>query len=212
MPDGESWRRKKQVKSLVKNIPKSITSTELALLTVRRYEGDVCLVETSQDLGRVRREFEGESVVGVDTETQPAFRVGQVYLPSLVQVATSRFVYLFPLKRLDCTEVLTELLENAAITKAGIGLAHDFVKLKMHFPFKEQSILDLAAVAQKHGMEQTGVRNLAALFLGIRISKGQKTSNWGRAQLTQNQILYAATDAWVCRELYLCFQKRELLA
>jgi ribonuclease D len=184
---------------------------KLAQLTVRRYEGSVCLVVTSHDLDRARHEFRREHVVGLDTETQPAFRKGEAYLPSLVQVATSRAVYLFPLKRLDFAEALTELLENPAIAKAGIGLGHDFTKLKMRFPFEEKNVVDLSAVARRHGMEQTGVRNLAALFLGFRITKGQKTSNWGRAELTQNQILYAATDAWVCRELYLCFQKQGLI-
>lgn len=188
-----------------------IDKAELAQLAVRRYEGPLCLVETLHDLDRARREFRREHVVGLDTETQPKFRVGQAHLPSLVQVASAHAVYLFPLKRLDCADALTELLENPAIAKAGIGLGHDFAQLKKHFPFEEQNVVDLSAVAKGHGMEQTSVRNLAALFLGFRVTKGQKTSNWGRRELTQNQIIYAATDAWVCRELYLCFQKRGFL-
>lgn len=187
------------------------TKDEIAQLAVRRYEGSVCLVATSHDLDRARQELRREQVVGLDTETRPAFRKGEAHLPSLVQVATSHAVYLFLLKRLDFAEALTELLENSAIVKAGIGLGHDFTKLKMRFPFEEKNVVDLSAIARRHGMEQTGVRNLAALFLGFRIAKGQKTSNWGRAELTQNQILYAATDAWVCRELYLCFQKQGLI-
>ncbi|EKD42224.1 MAG: hypothetical protein ACD_73C00257G0002 [uncultured bacterium] len=194
----------------MKNIPTSITSAEIAQLAICRYEGAVYFVKNTQDLERAQLELQNEPIVGVDTETQPAFRAGQFHLPSLVQIATSRCVYLFPLKRLDCSKVLAELLGNSAIIKAGIGLSHDFLQLRLHFPFQEKNVVDLASVARKNGMEQTGVRNLAALFLGIRISKGQKTSNWGRTELTQNQIIYAATDAWVCRELYLCFQKREL--
>ena len=124
---------------LLKIIPKTITRAELAQLAVRRYEGPVCLVATSHDFGRALHEFRGEHVVGLDTETQPTFRKGQVHLPSLVQVATSRAVYLFPLKRLDCADTLTELLENPAIAKAGIGLGHDFAKLKMCFPFEEKN-------------------------------------------------------------------------
>lgn len=198
-------------KTMTPKITPKITKDELARLAVRRYEGSVCLVASSHDLDRARHEFRREQVVGLDTETPPAFRKGEAHLPSLVQVATSRAVYLFPLKRLDSADVLTELLENRAIAKAGIGLGHDFTKLKMRFPFEEKNVADLSAAARRHGMEQTGVRNLAALFLGFRITKGQKTSNWGRAELTQNQILYAATDAWVCRELYLCFQKQGLI-
>jgi ribonuclease D len=56
------------------------------------------------------------------------------------------------------------------------------------------------------------LRNLAALFLGWRIAKGAKTTNWSTPQLSPSQIGYAATDAWVSRELYLCFQRLGLTA
>ena len=66
---------------------------------------------------------------------------------------------------------------------------------------------DLGTIVQRHGLKQSGVRNLAGLFLGFRIPKGTKTSNWARSTLTEQQIVYAATDAWACRELYLRFEK-----
>jgi ribonuclease D len=93
------------------------------------------------------------------------------------------------------------------IVKAGVGLADDLKALKKLIEFTEKSVVDLGALAQRVGLKQTGVRSLAALFLGIRIPKGTKTSNWARATLTPQQIAYAATDAWVCRELYLTFEK-----
>jgi len=55
------------------------------------------------------------------------------------------------------------------------------------------------------------VRNLAGMFLGSRIPKGTKTSNWAARELTPAQIAYAATDAWACRELYLRFASLGLL-
>jgi ribonuclease D len=66
-------------------------------------------------------------------------------------------------------------------------------------------------MARRHGLERSGVRALAALFLGIRIPKGNKTSNWAARRLAPAQIAYAATDAWVCRELYLKFETLRLL-
>ena len=83
--------------------------------------------------------------------------------------------------------------------------------LKKVVEFAEKSVLDLGAVATRHGLKQTGVRNLAGLFLGFRIPKGTKTSNWARAQLTPQQIAYAATDAWACRELYQRFRSLGLV-
>jgi ribonuclease D len=35
-----------------------------------------------------------------------------------------------------------------------------------------------------------------------RISKAAQVSNWERDELSEKQILYAATDAWISRELY----------
>lgn len=189
----------------------TISRDELAQLTVRRYEGPVCVVATPDDLDRVRHELRRERVVGLDVETRPSFRKGEVHRPSLVQVAASHGVTLFPLRRLDCAGVLTELFENASLAKAGIGLGQDFTKLRMIFPFQEQNVVDLSMVAKRHGVTQPSVRNLAGLFLGFRITKGQSTSNWGRATLTEKQIAYAATDAWVCRELYRCFEKQGFL-
>ena len=40
-------------------------------------------------------------------------------------------------------------------------------------------------------------------MLGVRISKAQRLSNWEAKQLTPAQQLYAATDAWIGREIYL---------
>ena len=72
-------------------------------------------------------------------------------------------------------------------------------------------MLDAGAVVKRHGVEQTGLRNLAGIFLGFRIPKGKRTSNWAARHLTEAQVTYAATDAWACRELYLCYRGLGLL-
>jgi ribonuclease D len=204
---GGLQRLRVQTQSRLNGIPHTITRDELVQLAVRRYDGPVCLVATTHDLERALHDIRCEHVVGLDTETQPAFRKGQSHLPSLVQIATARAVYLFQLKRLEFSGALAGMLGNPAIIKAGIGLADDLLNLKKVFPFQEKNVVDLGAVVRRHGVKQSGVRNLAGLFLGFRITKGRRTSNWGRPDLSRSQIIYAATDAWVCRELYLRFQK-----
>ena len=187
-----------------------ITREAINELAVRRYEGEVRLVATAGDLECAAADFAVERVVGFDTETRPAFRVGQHYAPTLVQVATARAVYLFQLAQLDCSAALAALLGSATV-KAGIGLADDLRQLRPLFDFTPAAIVDLGSVARRHGLERSGVRALAALFLGIRIPKGNKTSNWAARRLSPPQIAYAATDAWVCRELYLKFEELQLL-
>ena len=192
-------------------IPRTISSEELAALPVRRYEGPVVQVETHRDLEDAARDIVQESVVGMDTETRPAFRVGESYPPCLAQVATARAVYLFPLQRMDCSGVLAGMLGDPRVTKIGIGLAEDLRHLKEVFEFEQASVLDAGAVVKPHGVEQTGLRNLAGIFLGFRIPKGKRTSNWAARRLTAAQVTYAATDAWACRELYLCYRGLGLL-
>lgn len=160
------------------------------------------------DLARFRQEVVAESVLGFDTETRPAFRPGERYLPSLAQVATSRAVWIFPLQRLDCSGALSAVLDNAAIVKAGVSMANDLRALKELFAFEEKNAIDVGKLARRQGIKQTGVRNLAGLLLGFRIPKGGATSNWAAARLTPQQLCYAATDAWACRELFLALEGR----
>jgi ribonuclease D len=106
--------------------------------------------------------------------------------------------------------VLKGLLESHA-AKAGVGLADDVRQLQKLFAFTPQALADLGAAARRHDIERSSVRALAALFLGFRIPKGTKTSNWAAPRLSPQQIAYAATDAWACRELYLKFEALKLL-
>lgn len=184
----------------------------MAELPIRRYEGKVRLITTVPDLEQARADIRKETVVGLDTETRPSFRKGETYLPCLVQAATARAVYLFQLSRVDVFPVINELLAEARIVKAGVGLAHDVRQLKLVFPFDVNNVVDLGVVARRRGLGQTGVRNLAGMFLGFRIPKGNRTSNWAAPQLNPAQIAYAATDAWACRELYLKFESLGLLS
>ena len=197
--------------TLQNGIARTISREDMANLPVRQYDGAVCLVTTPHDLARALADIRQEGVVGLDTETRPAFRKGESHLPCLVQVATADTVYLFQLRWPDVFPVLAELLAHQRIVKAGIGLAYDLHSLKQVFPFTAENVLDLGIVARRCGLEQTGLRNLAGILLGFRIPKGARTTNWAAAQLSPKQITYAATDAWACRELFLRFQSLGLL-
>jgi len=191
---------------------RTISSEEIARLPIRRYEGEVCVVASAEELERALADIRQEHVVGFDTETRPAFRKGEDYLPCLVQVATARRVYLLQLQRLDFSQAIAELLGNPHIVKAGVALADDLGQLQRLFPLEPVSVVDLGRVAKHHGSRQTGLRNLTALFLGSRIPKGARTTNWATPRLSAAQIGYAATDAWAGRELYLCFQRLGVVA
>jgi ribonuclease D len=190
---------------------RGISREEMIALPIRRYEGPVHVIAGPADVHSAMQDILRETVVGFDTETRPAFRPGERYLPSLVQLATANAVYLLQVQQQDLSGAVREILSSEKIVKAGVSVSDDMINLKKLFPFDERSVLDLGKVAERHGLRQTGVRNLAGMFLGARIPKGTKTTNWAARRLTPQQIAYAATDAWVCRELYLCFKAREMV-
>ena len=90
-------------------------------------------------------------------------------------------------------------------------MTDDVRALKKLFAFDERAMLDLGKAARRHGLKQTGLRNLAAIFLGARIPKGASTTNWAARRLTPAQLVYAATDAWTCRELYMRFEQLDIV-
>ena len=63
--------------------------------------------------------------------------------------------------------------------------------------------VEIADLTAKLKYENRGLRALAALLLKGRISKAAQVTNWARESLDARQIRYAATDAWISREIYL---------
>ena len=190
---------------------KRISREEMNQLPIRRYEGSVYVVARHPDLQRAMQDVLQESVVGFDTETRPAFSPGESYPPSLVQFATASAVYLLQVQQRDLLGAMAEVLSSEKVIKVGVSVTDDIRNLRKLFDFEERSVVDLGKVAKRHGLKQTGVRNLAGIFLGARIPKGAKTTNWAMRRLTPQQIAYAATDAWACRELYLRFKELQMV-
>jgi ribonuclease D len=193
--------------SLPPELLRNVSREEINALPIRRYEGEVRVLASPQDLGTAMADLLQETLVGFDTETRPSFRVGESYPPSLAQFATARAVYLFQVGDREVAAAAARVLAEERVVKVGVSVADDLKALKKVVEFAEKSVRDLGTMAKRHGLKQSGVRNLAGLFLGFRIPKGTKTSNWSRPKLSEQQVAYAATDAWACRELYLRFRE-----
>ncbi len=183
---------------------------EINSLPIFRYDGPVEVVSTPAAAASAVERLSREAQLGFDTETRPAFRKGQVYLPALVQLAAADRVYLFQLKQMGGLGPLAGLLASQAVLKAGIAVDRDLKDLQKLEAFVPDGFVDLGSAAKAAGLAKSGLRPLAAMFLGVRVSKGEQCSNWSRADLTPKQIVYAATDAWIGLQLLLEFRRREL--
>lgn len=185
------------------SIQEKITKEEINALPIRAYEGPIELIRSDDQMAAALRELHRADLLGFDTETKPTFKRGQNHPAALLQLGTADRVFLFQLLQLENIQPLWDLLANPAILKAGVAIADDIKKLQERQPFKPAGFVEIADLTQGLGILNTGLRSLAGLLLNFRISKRAQVSNWALDQLSESQIQYAATDAWVSRELYL---------
>ncbi len=157
-------------------------------------------------------ELTTHAVVGFDTETKPVFKRGVHHDVSLVQLAVPGKAFLIRLNHIGFTDVLSAFFADERIKKVGISIKDDLRHLaqlakKHHVRFESVNTLDLNDTAKQLNVPHMGVKKLTGIFLDFRVSKGQQTSNWENPKLTEKQQRYAATDAWVCLEIYQQLEK-----
>lgn len=165
------------------------------------------MIRRPEQVERMVRLLEKETILGFDTETRPTFRVGQSYPPAVLQLVGEHAAYIFQLRHCRLAPALLRLLANPQIIKAGVALDRDVKELNALASFTPAGFVDVGELARQAGCMHQGLRGLATLLLGFRISKKAQTSNWAKETLTRAQIEYAATDAWVGRELYQKLQR-----
>jgi len=175
----------------------TIDKEEINLLPPMDFDGEIVEIVTPEGAKRAVEILQKEKVLGFDTETRPSFTKGESYTPSLLQLGTRDSAFLFRLKFFKFPEELISLLENPEVLKVGIGIKDDLVGLGKIAKMKPAGFVDLADEMKKKGMTSASLRSLTAIFLGKRLFKKAKTTNWERRELTDAQIKYAAIDAVV---------------
>lgn len=182
---------------------RKLTKEEINALPLYAYTGPIEIVRNKKQWDKILPELYKNEVVGFDTETKPSFNKGQVNPPALIQLATDRKVFLIQLRRFPFNNDIAKVLSDPSILKVGVGIDYDMAGLNRIYAFEAQGIVDLAQLSYDHNFQSHSLRSLAATLFGWRISKSSQCSNWDVSNLSQKQIVYAATDAWVSREIYL---------
>ena len=178
------------------------TKTEIALLEpfVGLPLECIHVPASREEFASATAEIKAAGIVGFDTESKPTFVTGDVSEgPHVVQFALHNKAYLFQLHQADGHSFLIELLQSEQIVKAGFDLKSDsaqiFAKLGVH----PGGVVDLNKVFSMDGYHKhMGVRAAVAIVFNQRFRKSRKvtTSNWSQQQLTPQQLLYAANDAY----------------
>lgn len=193
------------------NLVQKLSRDEINELELKSYDGPIEVVRTQAHMLEAVRELKKETLLGFDTETRPAFKKGVSYPTSLLQLAGDNTVYIFQLQFLDDFSKLFSILANKKIIKAGVSIADDVKELQQLAPFNAAGFVDLGKCARDRDMMHHGLRGLAALLLGFRITKSGQRYNWSRPRLNNYAIKYAATDAWIGRKLYLIMKEHGCL-
>lgn len=180
----------------------SITKAEINELPLFRFEGPIHVVDNDASARQAIKKLKKEKVLGFDTESRPAFKKGDRFLPSLVQFATREEAYLFQISKFEGIDGLAALFEKKKPLKVGVALHDDIRRLKEIAPFEDKGFFEIAELTRQLDITNTGLRSLAGILLGHRISKSAQVSNWAKSKLTASQLVYAATDAWVSLLLY----------
>ena len=190
---------------------KKLSKNEINSLPQIKFNGDVEVLSSNDNVQAAVNYLMNYDLIGFDTETKPTFVKGPLNPPSIIQLACIDKVYIFQLDNESLYKKLFPILSNENITKCGVSVDRDLIELMYLSPFDPLSFVDLGNIARDNDVPHHGLRGLVAMFLKHRISKGAQISDWSKTVLSQSQITYAATDAWISLKLFEAFEQNDLL-
>ena len=183
----------------------TISKEELELLPQASFDGEIGVIDKKgEEYDKAIAYLSSQRIIGFDTETKPIFQTKvKRNSVALLQLAGKDRAYIFRLHHLGLTEDLCKILSSNRIIKVGVAVHDDIRGLQHHCKFVPKGFVDLQVVGINWGIKEKSVRKMAAIILGVKVSKSQQLSNWETDELSHAQVLYAATDAWICQRMYL---------
>lgn len=183
----------------------SILPEEIEKLPSGAFPGEIHIIEKpGLEYAKAIAYLMSQKVIGFDTETRPVFAANMPHHDvALLQLSGPDKAYLFRVNKLGMRKLMCSILSNPDIIKVGAAVHDDVRGLQHYRRFEARNFVDLQKIASEWGVRDKSVKKMSAIILGCRISKTQQLSNWEAEDLSRSQQLYAATDAWICREMYL---------
>ena len=194
---------------MMKTIYNKFDKAKIAALPRVLFKGRIVVVLTERDADKAVRYLLSQPILGVDTETRPSFKKGQMHQVALLQVSSYDVCFLFRLNQLGLSPSVKRLLEDKQVPKIGLSLRDDLLSLHKLGDFNAGYFIDLQDHMREIGVEDLSLQKLYANFFAQKISKREQLTNWEADILQDKQKLYAATDAWSCIMLYEELQRLE---
>lgn len=145
--------------------------------------------------------------VGLDLEWEIGLRVSRT---AVMQLATATDIFVIQLSKMaTLPSCLVEMLQDPRIHKVGVAIQQDLCKLQRDFGVQSVGGIELSRVASALDPERwqrrrtlISLRELCMTYLERDLDKrSARISAWSRVPLTQTQLVYAASDAYVSLEL-----------
>lgn len=206
---------------------------ESVSLTEIQYSIDstkIRMIYTKEHCYRMISELIRCPILGFDCE----WKFGESEI-DLIQLACKKHVYLIDVKTLkpllapdDWKTLGKKVFRNEEILKLGFSQSSDIAMIRRSIPElsityeKSTSYMDLQKLWRylqeipgfklpypdaSCGRAKQDLRQLTSLCLGQPLDKNQQFSNWAKRPLTQEQILYAASDAYCLIEIFDVMKK-----
>ncbi len=189
------------------NLIKKITKEEISQLPLKAFEGEIIVITDKEAAKKCALKLLNEKLLGFDTEAKPSFKKGEINNVCMIQLSTDTKAYIFRVHLFEIPDELIQIFESQDIIKAGAAIRDDIKDLQKLRSFIPKSFVEIQDSAKAIGSQNFGLKSMAALFLNFRISKSAKLTNWENTHLTTQQLIYAATDAWVGLKLHQAISK-----
>lgn len=179
-----------------------MSDEEVKQLPKAGFTGEIEIIEDYHEQNRVASFLSDYRVIGFDTESRASFKKGVVNKVSLVQLSAGGKAFLIRVNKVKLSAGILKIMESAEHIKVGVALAEDVREILGLGKFSPAGFFDLQRVMSDFSIGELSLKKMSAIVLGIQVSKAQRLSNWEASKLTEAQMVYAATDAWVCEEIF----------
>nr|XP_020166242.2 Werner Syndrome-like exonuclease [Aegilops tauschii subsp. strangulata] len=148
-------------------------------------------------------------LVGLDVEWRPSY--SRVQNPAaLLQLCIDQRCLIFQLLHADyIPDALSVFLMDNQFGFVGVGVAADANRLAQDYDLQVRNLEDLRGVAAEEmgipELRQAGLKDLAPQVLGVTMQKPRRITMgpWDACCLSDEQIHYACTDAYVSSQIGL---------
>lgn len=188
-------------------IKETISKEEINTLPIETFNGKIEIIDTNEKVKPAIDVLRKSKVLGFDTETRPSFAKGKSYKVALLQLSSKDTCYLFRLNKIGFPIELENLLNNPKIKKIGLSIHDDFSALNKRKLINPINFIDIQDIVKLYGIKDLSLQKIYAILFRKKISKTQRLSNWEADILNEKQQIYAATDAWTTRNIYLKLKK-----